>query len=85
MCIMITYPILGRRKRRRTWRRRWLPAYDAVLQTPRQKKKDPIQGLPLATTLKQSADSWKDKEKWLEASFIFIIESLYWTSTSLSL
>lgn len=30
-----------------------------------------------ATTLKQSADLWKDKEKWFEASCIFIIESMF--------
>lgn len=69
------YHISERKRRRRTLRRKWLLAYDVVPPAPLLKKKDPVQGLPYATTLKQSVDLWKDKEKWFEASFIFI-ESL---------
>lgn len=68
--------VLGRRRRRRTLRRRWLPAYEGAPQTPPLKKKDPIPDAPLATTPRQNADLWKDKEKWFEASFLFIIESV---------
>lgn len=81
-CFLIS---LGRRKRRRILRRKWLPVSDAPPQTPPLKKKDPVLCPALATTPKQSADLWKDKEKWFESFYIYYWVCLYWTSTSLSL